>query len=212
MPTIDSILTFAFVSFLLSISPGPSVLYIMARSISQGPKAGFAAAGGMAVGSFVYVLATALGIAVIFQYSPLAYTLLKLLGAAYLIYLGYQYFQSDALDIEQKQTMTSLSKAKIFRQSIVVELTNPKTALFFLAFLPQFVSLDVGSVTLQLIILGTVYAVVALSCDLCVALASGRLGVWLGQHQRAIYWQDRLAGSVLFGLGIFICYEAFDQS
>jgi threonine/homoserine/homoserine lactone efflux protein len=207
MPTIDALLTFAFASFLLSISPGPSNLYIMARSMSQGPQAGFSAAGGMAIGSFVYVLATALGIAAIFQYSPLAYTLLKLLGAAYLIYLGWQYFKLQVSDTEQPQTIKIMSTAKIFRQSIVVELTNPKTALFFLAFLPPFVNPQAGSVIMQLIILGCLYAVIALCCDLSVALLSGKLGRWIAQHPQAIIWQDRLAGGILMGLGGFICFE-----
>ncbi|MFT4929359.1 MAG: threonine/homoserine/homoserine lactone efflux protein [Phenylobacterium sp.] len=211
MPTIDTLLTFALVSFLLSISPGPSILYIMARSISQGPKAGFAAAGGMAIGSFAYVLATALGIAAIFKYSPMAYTLLKLFGAAYLVYLGVQYFRSSPVDAGQKPAVTIYPIIKIFRQSIVVELTNPKTALFFLALLPQFIDPKLGSVTLQLLVLGGVYTAVTFCCDSCIALASGKLGKWLAQHPGAIYWQDRVAGSVLIGLGAFICYEAFDE-
>ncbi len=209
MPTLDVLFTFAFAAVLISLSPGPSNLYIMARSMSQGPQAGFSAAGGMAIGSFVYVLATALGIAAIFKYSPLAYTALKLFGAAYLVYLGFQYFKAQATDTEQAKTITIMSSAKIFRQSIVVELTNPKTALFFLAFLPQFVAPESGSVVMQLIMLGSVYGVIALCCDLSVALLSGKLGTWLAQHPSAIYWQDRLTGSILVGLGVFIGYETF---
>lgn len=207
MPAIETLFTFALASLLLSISPGPSNLYIMARSINQGHKAGFAAAGGMAIGSFIYVLATALGIAVIFQYSPMAYTLLKLAGAAYLIFLGIQYFYL-ANDIgDQNSPIKPRPLVKIFRQSIVVELTNPKTALFFLAFLPQFVNLTVSSITSQLLVLGVVYAFIAFACDLCVAKLSGQLGKWLSQHHGFILWQDRLSGSLLICLGGFIGYE-----
>ncbi len=211
MPSIDTLLTFALVSFLLSITPGPSVLYIMARSISQGPRAGFAAAGGMAIGAFIYLVATVLGIAAIFQYYPQAFTAVKLFGAAYLLYLGYQYLSADKFDPAQKQTITTLSKGKILRQSVVVELTNPKTALFFLAFLPQFVEFELGSIATQLIVLGTCYTFVTLCCDCGVALISGKLGRWLSKHPKAIYWQDRLAGSVLVGLGILIGYEVFSN-
>ena len=207
MLSIDTILAFALVSFLLSITPGPSILYIMARSMSQGPKAGIAAAGGMAAGSLLYVVATVLGIAAIFVYSPFAYFLVKVIGAVYLVYLGYQYFNADALELEQKQALQAMSTTKILKQSLVVELTNPKTALFFIAFLPQFVDAQAGSVAAQLLVLGIIYTLVTLACDTSIALLSGKLGVWLSQHPRAVYWQDRIAGGVLVGLGAFIFYD-----
>ena len=163
----------------------------------------------MAIGSFIYVVATVLGIAAVFQYSPEAYTAVKLVGAVYLVYLGYQYFAAKVFDPSQQQTITTLSKSKILRQSVVVELTNPKTALFFLAFLPQFVDVEMGSMATQLVMLGTCYALVALCCDCGVALISGKLGTWLSQNPKALYCQDRLAGTVLVGLGIFIGYEVF---
>lgn len=210
MPSIDTLLTFSFAALLLSVAPGPSNLYIMARSIGQGHRAGIAAAGGMAVGSFVFVLATAMGIAAIFKYSPLAYTFLKLAGAAYLIYLGMQYFLSAGAGTS-RQTLQRISLTKIFRQSIVVELTNPKTALFFLAFLPQFVDVQSANVTMQLVTLGTVYACIAMGSDITVALLSGKLGNCLAHHPAFIRWQDRFSGSLLFALGGFIVYEELNS-
>lgn len=196
------------VSFLLSVTPGPSILYIMARSVSQGTRAGISAVGGMAVGSSVYVLATVLGVAAIFQYSPLAYTAIKVVGAVYLVYLGWQYLTSEPLDTTSGKSQPRMSNGKIFRQSIVVELTNPKSALFFLALLPQFVDPERGSVATQLLVLGMVNAVVTFICDSCVALLSGRLGGWLNSHPKAIYWQDRIAGGMLVSLGAFIGFES----
>lgn len=207
MPAIETLLTFSLAALLLSISPGPSNLYIMARSINQGHRTGFAAAGGMAIGSFIYVIATALGIAAIFLYSPVAYTLLKLAGALYLIFLGVQYFYFAAQGDSHTPTSRVHSIKQVFRQSIMVELTNPKTALFFLAFLPQFVDASLPSVTLQLLVLGSLYAVIALCSDLGVALLSGKLGNWLSKHPHFVRWQDRFSGSLLIALGGFIAYK-----
>ena len=207
MLSFETITSFSIVAFLISISPGPSNLYIMARSMAQGPSAGYAAAGGMAVGSFVYVVLTVLGIATLFKYSPLAYTVLKLCGAGYLVYLGYQYFEVKAYSDEQKPDVEVLNTHKILKQSLIVELTNPKAALFFVALLPQFVDEPQGQVAIQLLLLGAIYSLIAFLCDVCVATASGRLGHWLAQHPQSVVWQDRVAGVILIALGIFICYE-----
>lgn len=207
MPTIETLITFSLAAMLLSISPGPSNLYIMARSIGQGHQSGIAAAGGMAIGSFIYVVATALGIAAIFKYSPIAYVVLKIAGAAYLIYLGCQYIIKSSHASADKPGIKIMSISSIFRQSILVELTNPKTALFFLAFLPQFVDPAVGNVAVQLVILGTIYALLALSCDLFVVFMSSKLGKWLSSHPLFIRWQDRFSGSILVGLGSYIALE-----
>ena len=207
MPSTELLTTFAMASLLLSLSPGPSNLYIMARSLSQGRNAGVAAAGGLAIGSLIYVLATALGLAAIFKYSPLAYTLLKLAGAGYLVILGIQTLRNKPMSPDNPVRMEPWSVTRIFRQSVVVELTNPKTALFFLAFLPQFVRPEAGSVTSQLLVLGLVYALIALCCDLLVASLSDKLGNWLSHHASFPLWQDRFSGSLLLGLGIFIAAD-----
>jgi len=207
MPSLDTLSAFILFATLISLSPGPSNLYIMARSVAQGPRAGYAAAGGMAVGSFIYVILTVLGISAIFKYSPGAYVGLKLLGAGYLVYLGYQYFDVSEYQSADSPKVTKLGMSKILRQSLVVELTNPKTALFFLAFLPQFIDEQAGNVAIQLLVLGAVYSLVAFLCDVSVATAGSKLGTWLARHPQSVIWQDRFAGVVLIGLGIYICYE-----
>ncbi|MDF2178984.1 LysE family translocator [Aliiglaciecola sp. CAU 1673] len=212
MPSIELLLTFSLACILLSLSPGPSNLYIMARSLSQGHQAGIAAAGGLAIGSLTYVVATALGLAAVFKYSPLAYIGLKLAGAAYLVYLGFQYLRAKPADIDTPKPLRHLSVPTIFRQSLVVELTNPKTALFFLAFLPQFVRDDAGSVTSQLLVLGLVYALIALCCDLLVAMLSHKLGKWLAGHSSFAYWQDKLSGGILLALAAFIVGEELQNT
>jgi threonine/homoserine/homoserine lactone efflux protein len=207
MLAIETLITFSLAALLLSISPGPSNLYIMTQSMGQGHQAGIAAAGGMAFGSFIYVLASAFGIAAVFIYSPLAYTVLKLVGAIYLIYLGVRCFLSAGTSYTNKQSVKKTQIVTIFRQSIIVELTNPKTALFFLAFLPQFVDPQAGMITTQLVILGTVYSLIAFGSDIMVALLSGKLGKWLAKHEKFTQWQERFSGGVLITLGGFIAYQ-----
>lgn len=207
MISIDTLIAFSLAAALLSISPGPSNLYIMARTMTSGHRSGIAAASGMAVGSVIYVLVTALGLAAVFKYSPTAYTLLKLAGAGYLIYLGVQTIIASRQANVESPSVRQMTHKKVFNQSILVELTNPKTALFFLAFLPQFVDPEVGSVVMQLTVLGLIYTLIAFSSDLFVAFMSGQLGKWLAHHPLFITWQDRISGTILIGLGSFIGIE-----
>ncbi len=201
----ETLMTFAAATLLMALSPGPSNLYIMARSINHGHHSGIAAASGMAIGSLIFVFATAFGLAAIFHYSPMAYTTLKIGGALYLIYLGWQYFGNGSAD-QQLQKLAPSSFLSIFRQSILVELTNPKTALFFMAFLPQFVVVNKGSVIEQMLVLGAIYTIICLGCDLLVAIASGHLGRWLAKHPKFARWQDNLAGTILAALGSYILF------
>jgi threonine/homoserine/homoserine lactone efflux protein len=207
MPSIDILVTFAIAAAIISISPGPSNLYIMARTMASGQSAGVSAAGGMMIGSLIYVIATVLGLAAIFKYSPTAYVVMKLLGAAYLIYLGLSAIWASRHASIASPKVKSMSNKQVFSQSIIVELTNPKTALFFLAFLPQFVSPEAGSVALQLAILGCFYAFIAFFSDLFVAMMSGRIAHWLKSNKHFVRWQDRVSGGILVGLGAFIGLE-----
>ena len=207
MPSIETIATFSFAAFLLCISPGPSNLYVMARSISQGRQAGIMAASGMILGSFIYVIASAFGLAAIFLYSELAYQLVTLAGAAYLLYLASHYFKLAKQHIQTTHKVSQLAKSTIFKQSLVVELTNPKTALFFIAFLPLFTDPKQGNLNLQLLILGSIYAVIGFMSDILVATLSGKIGQWMNNHPRAGQWQNRLSASLLFTIAGFIVYE-----
>lgn len=202
MPDLPVLLTFCIATLTLTLSPGPSNLYIMACTLGQGARAGMAAAGGMAIGSLIYVALTALGLAAIIVYSPVIFTLLKLAGAAYLVVLGVQSIVGASVALpgnaDHKPTR------KILQQSLTVELTNPKTALFFLAFLPQFTRTDSANITTELAILGVLYTVLALASDLLVVTLCQRLNKLLTQSPRVSYWQDLIAGFVLLGLGIFI--------
>ena len=144
------------------------------------------AAMGLAVGSLVHVMATVLGLSVMFSQSPALYTVVKLAGAAYLIYLGISYWKSKAAGagrvVKQVEKKTL---ASVFGESIIVEVTNPKTALFFIALLPQFVVPESGPVSLQLLVLGVIVTISALPCDVLVAVSSSKASNWLLRNKRA---------------------------
>jgi threonine/homoserine/homoserine lactone efflux protein len=160
----------------------------------------------MALGSFIYVVASAFGLAAIFLYLPWVYTLVKLTGAGFLIYLANHCLNLTQSDNHQTKLLTKLSNRLIFKQSLVVELTNPKTALFFIAFLPLFVEPQLGNITLQLLILGAIYSLIGLLSDLCVATLSGKIGLWMNTHPSSEKWQHRFSGLLLFAMGGFIVF------
>lgn len=205
MPSTDILIAFTAAALLMNISPGPSNLYVVARAIAQGTKGGVVAAMGLAVGSMVHVIATVLGLSVIFSQSPALYTVVKLAGAAYLIYLGISYWKSKTVDTDKvvKQVKTK-PLSSVFRESIIVEVTNPKTALFFIALLPQFVVPESGPVSLQLLVLGVIVTISALPCDVLVAISSSKASNWLLKNERAQKIQERISSSILLGMGAFI--------
>tara|TARA_R110002167_G_scaffold3282_8_gene15849 strand:- start:706 stop:1344 length:639 start_codon:yes stop_codon:yes gene_type:complete len=212
MPSAEILLAFTVAALLMNLSPGPSNLYVMARAIAQGTKGGIVAAGGLAVGSLVHVVATVLGLSALFSHSPTLYIIIKIAGAVYLIYLGISYWKTAAF-----KGRCSVNKAKekplllVFKESIIVEVTNPKTALFFIALLPQFVVPESGSVPLQLLILGMIVTVSALPCDVLVAVSSSKVSHWLVKHERAQQIQERISGSLLFGMGSFIAINEIGE-
>ncbi len=201
MPPIENLIAFTLAALVLNISPGPSNMYVMARSISQGVRGGVAAALGMSTGSLLAVIATAAGISVVFQQSPLLYTLIKLAGACYLVYLGVGYWRAGPVEMGQARPSPPKPLGRIYKESILVEITNPKMALFFLAFLPQFVVPEAGPVWSQLLVLGLIVTVSALPCDLVVAYGSSRVAQWLIRHEKAQIIQERVSGSILLLLG-----------
>jgi threonine/homoserine/homoserine lactone efflux protein len=206
MPSIEVLLAFTLATLIMHISPGPSNLYVMARSISQGVSGGIVAALGLAVGGLFHVLATVLGLAAIFKHSPNLYTIIKLLGAFYLIYLGIKYFKASFENDEAQEVKKSTYKPlpRVFFESILIELTNPKTALFFIAFLPQFVNPEIGSVSFQLLLFGIIVVVSAIPCDFLVAIFSSKVSALIKKSKKAQQIQERVSASILFGLGSYI--------
>jgi threonine/homoserine/homoserine lactone efflux protein len=204
MPSIDVVIAFTAASLMLNISPGPSNLYVMARSISLGTRGGMVAAAGLAAGSLVHVTGAVLGLSVVFSHAPLLYTLIKLAGAVYLIYLGVSHWKSVALGASPTREPGTKSLSSVFRESVIIELTNPKTALFFIAFLPQFVVPESGPVAQQLLILGIIVTLSGLPCDLLVAVSSSKVSDWLINQRSRQQILQRVSGSILIAMGGYI--------
>ena len=201
MPSLSAVELFAVAAFALIIIPGPAVLYIVSQSVGQGRAGGLAAVLGVEIGAFVHVAGAALGVSAILASSATAFSVLKLAGGAYLIVLGIRrLLERDS----ESQLVTGRTRplGAIFRQGVIVNALNPKTALFFLAFLPQFVDPDKGHVGLQAAILGVVWVLIATVCDAVWAIGSGSLVGLLRTSARARRIERRASGGILIGLGV----------
>jgi threonine/homoserine/homoserine lactone efflux protein len=194
---------FLITAFVLLITPGPAVLYIIARSIDQGRVAGVVSALGVGLGTTFHVAAAALGISALLASSALAFGVLKYLGAGYLIYLGVRKLMGRDPDVF-RTTRAPKTMRRIFWQGVVVNVLNPKTALFFLAFLPQFVDVGRGQVALQMIVLGIVFVIMGVFSDGVWALFAGTAGSWLKNHVGILRAQRYFAGSVFITLGVIV--------
>ena len=207
MPNTDLLISFFLATAIFAYMPGPAMLYATAQTIGGGQRAGWMAALGIHVGGYVHVIAAAFGLAILFQAVPSIYIALKLVGAAYLVWLGIGLFRSKGIEAGAADDMAvrgeTKSASKAFFASAMVEIFNPKTALFFLAFLPQFTDPAAAfPVWAQLLILGTIVNLMFSSADVvCVLLSTQMMGL-LNRSQSANRWAQRLGGSLLVGLGI----------
>jgi threonine/homoserine/homoserine lactone efflux protein len=204
MPSLQTFLIFAAAALAMNISPGPSNLYVMSRSLAQGTSAGLVAAAGLATGSLFHVTVTSLGLAAILQYSPIAFVAMKLAGAGYLVFLGLKMLLSKSAPLSPDALLPKKPLGRIFRQSAVVEILNPKTALFFLAFLPQFADPKAGPLAPQLLVLGCIVTLTAIPCDALVAVVAGKAADLLRRKPIFQRLQNWISGSVLVGLGATI--------
>jgi threonine/homoserine/homoserine lactone efflux protein len=201
MPDTSTLLVFSMAALILLVTPGPAVLYIVARSIDQGRAAGVVSVLGIGLGTMFHVVAATLGISALLVSSALAFNLVKYLGAGYLIYLGIRKF------MEQEQHAVavpaqSLPLTRAFSQGVLVNILNPKLALFFFAFLPQFVDPANGPVAWQTSLLGTIFVVMGIFSDSTYALLAGSLGSWLRQSQGFLRGQRYFSGSAYVALGV----------
>ncbi len=203
LPDSSSLTVFIAATVALLAVPGPAVLYIVARSIDQGRWAGIISTLGIATGTLFHVAAAALGLSALLASSSLAFGVVKYLGAAYLIYLGLRkIFAAESL-VSQSVKQESLSR--IYSQGVIVNLLNPKTALFFFAFLPQFVDPGRGAVAPQILALGMLFVVLSIVSDCLYALLAGSIGAWLKQSAQSakfVNLQRFFAGGVYIALGI----------
>lgn len=184
----------------LNLTPGPDMLYTATRSLGQGKRAGVASALGIGAGTVVHIIAATLGLSVVLSYSAVTFMAIKYLGAAYLIYLGIKTFRNKE-QLHLGKNVARESTRRIFWQGVVTNILNPKVALFFLSFLPQFVNPERGSVGLQLATLGIMFDISGVTVLLIVAFAVGHASGWL--ESKPTFWkvQKWFTGSVFIALG-----------
>lgn len=198
--------TYIAVVFGFVFIPGPATLLTVARSTTSGTKAGIATGLGIAVGDIIHTAMAVVGISAIIYASAFMFSLVKYLGAAYLIYLGIQAFKARATSTSEAQVAV-LTPQEAFRQAILAEVLNPKTALFFLAFLPQFVKPENGSVMLQLTTLGLILVALGLFSTIFFAISAGSVGHYLRQNPKIVRWQGKIVGTIYCGLGIRLALQ-----
>jgi len=209
MLTPDAMMAFFVAALLLGIAPGPDNIFVLTQSALFGAGAGMVTTVGLVTGLCVHTAAVALGVAAIFQTSALAFTLLKTAGAGYLLWLAWLSFRAGASTAKIGQNDTASEGHKgaafpgymvLYRRGIVMNVTNPKVSLFFLAFLPQFCDPARGSVAVQVLILGALFMLATIVVFWTVAALGGRLAVWFNRSQRGQIIMQRVAGSVFVAL------------
>jgi threonine/homoserine/homoserine lactone efflux protein len=188
-------------SLALAVVPGPAVLYIVAQSVDQGRLAGLVSALGIGTGGLVHVVAATVGLSSLLASSATAFTIVKYAGAGYLILLGIRRLLTRE-EAAEEALQPPRANRQIFRDGVVVNVLNPKTALFFLAFLPQFVDPGASSATLQILLLGLLFVVIAFCSDSMWALAAGTLGSWLRRSRWYLGVKRWVTGTVFVGLGL----------
>lgn len=201
MPDLQTLGLFLAAALVLAVMPGPGILYVGARTLAGGRQEGIASSLGTAVGGFGQVLAGAAGFSAVLLASAEAFTVIKLIGAGYLVWLGISAFLT-ANRLLQLERVSSTGSKRAFRDGIVIELLNPKTAAFFLAFLPQFIDPASGSVALQFLILGALSVTLNTLVDIVVAYSAGRLRTTLAERVHVLRHLQRTSGLVLCSLGI----------
>ncbi|MBA3320775.1 MAG: LysE family translocator [Pyrinomonadaceae bacterium] len=191
---------FITAALVLVFIPGPNSLYIVARSMNQGRGAGIISSLGVQVGTLFHVAAAAFGVSALLLSSALAFNAVKYAGAAYLIYLGIKTLLSNE-NLVQTEAVKEDSLSRVFYQGFVVQLLNPKTALFFFSFLPQFVNVERGAVPMQILFFGAVLVVLGFFSDTIYAVLAGSIGGLLRENLKFLRLQRYFAGSVYIGLG-----------
>lgn len=211
LPAPEAFLAFTIAGLTLLLIPGPAVMYITALGLREGRQPAVAAAVGLGIGNFMHVLAATLGLSALLMSSALAFSAVKYVGAAYLIYLGIQTLRNRSEPPGSVAVVRTTARRE-FRRGIVVNTFNPKVAIFFLAFVPQFIDPNRSSVAVQVLLLGTWFVVLGIVTDAVYGITAGELGAWLrGREgvQRAI---QKLSGVTYLVLGLFAAVSSVDRS
>lgn len=201
MPALSTVALFLLAALGLLLVPGPAVLYITARSAAQGRRAGLASVGGVELASLTHAMAASVGLSALLLTSALAFSVVKYLGAAYLIYLGVRTLLTRDMD-HSAPVPAPRRLSRLFAQGFLVNLLNPKTALWFYAFLPQFVDPARGAAPEQILLFGALFVLLAACTDSCYALLGATLGRWLISKARFRRGQRYITGGIYIALGV----------
>lgn len=201
MLSFSTVILFFSAALLLALAPGPDNIFVLTQAAIRGKAAGIFVTLGLCTGLIVHTTAVALGVAAIFQASAPAFTLLKFIGAGYLLYLAWHAFHSGAASLASNNN-TVLTPLRLYRRGIIMNVTNPKVSIFFLAFLPQFTDPARGSLVVQMILLGLLFILATILVFGGIALIAGALGQWLTRSPRAQIIMNRIAGSIFAALAL----------
>lgn len=207
MIPLHDVLLFAGAALLMVLTPGPNMIYLISRSICQGRKAGVISLFGVIAGFLVHMFAAAIGLTALFLAVPLAYELLKWIGAVYLLYLAWQAIKPGARSPFEARQLPEDSPGKLFLMGYLTNVLNPKIAVFYLSIFPQFITPEHGSVFLQSIVLGLTQIVVSFSVNLVIALSAATLAVWFASNPRWLAAQRYFMGFVLAALAARLLAE-----
>jgi threonine/homoserine/homoserine lactone efflux protein len=202
MPSSTTLLAFALVAFGMVLTPGPNMIYLISRSISQGRMAGLISLCGVALGFVFYIFSAALGITALLFAVPFAYDALRFAGAAYLLWLAWQAIRPGGQSPFQVKVLPADGPAKLFTMGLVTNLLNPKIAMLYLSLLPQFIDPERGSVLTQSLALGFTQVTVSVAVNAMIAVAAGSIAAFLAQRPLWLLIQRWLMGTVLAGLAL----------
>ncbi|WP_430383211.1 LysE family translocator [Streptomyces sp. P10-4] len=212
MVELSGILGVSVVALGMVLTPGPNMIYLVSRSITQGRRAGIISLGGVALGFMVYLLAANLGLSVVFLAVPELYVAVKLAGAAYLAYLAWNALKPGGISVFDPQDVPHDSPRKLFTTGLMTNLLNPKIAIMYLSLIPQFIDLDRGHVLLQGIILGSFQIVVSIAVNLAIVLAAGTIAVFLSRRPSWLKVQRYAMGTVLGALAVSLAVDTSGPS
>jgi threonine/homoserine/homoserine lactone efflux protein len=208
MVSSDAVIGMALVALGMVLIPGPNMIYLVSRSVSQGPRAGLVSLCGTFVGFLVYMTLANFGVAAVFVYVPALYTGVKIAGAAYLLYLAWKMLKPGGTSLFGPKDLPSDPRWKLFRMGLVTNLLNPKAAIMYLALIPQFVDRHAGHVILQGFLLGGVQITVSMIVNSIIVLLAGAISVFLRTRPSWLKWQRWITGSLLGIVGIKLAIDA----
>ena len=208
MISLTAALGIALVELGLALTPGPNMIYLVSRSISQGWRAGMMSLAGTAVGFVVYMTMANVGLAAVFIVVPWLFIALKVLGAVYLLWLAYKTLRPGGTSMFETNELPRDSFGKLFRMGLVTNLLNPKVAILYLAIIPQFINPAAGSVVAQGFQLGAIQIAVGVAVNGAIIIAAGSIAAFLQRRPRWIRWQKWVTGSLLGAIGVKLAFDA----